>query len=292
MPPITQILHQVALRNQVRLDIVEKDYALSYLAAAISSTPGMGERVVLKGGTALRKVVYPGYRFSEDLDYSTLELDPLRDIDALMQAVIGRMEEALRRVGPFRVSSEPLVLREPHPGKQQAFLVRVQFPGHRQPLCRVKVEITVDEPVLCPVETFSLIHDFPEAFQATLACYSLEEITAEKLRALLQSEKRLIQKGWGASRVCRDYYDLWHLLRDPRLHPEELLPLVDQKCRVRSVRFERLGDFLKPILLETARAEWMGQIIPFVPQAPEADRILEEVKRLILKIPAPPSRDE
>jgi predicted nucleotidyltransferase component of viral defense system len=42
--------------------------------------------------------------------------------------------------------------------------------------------------------------------------YPLAEIVAEKLRALLQSRQRLQARGWGASRVCRDYYDLWKVL--------------------------------------------------------------------------------
>ncbi len=36
---------------------------------------------------------------------------------------------------------------------------------------------------------------------------------AEKLRALLQSRARLHARGWGATRVCRDYYDLWAVLK-------------------------------------------------------------------------------
>jgi len=33
---------------------------------------------------------------------------------------------------------ERLTLREPHPRGQDAFVVRVQFPAHREALCRLK----------------------------------------------------------------------------------------------------------------------------------------------------------
>ena len=36
----------------------------------------------------------------------------------------------------------------PDPGQQAAYLVRVRYPGQREALCRLKVEITVDEPIL------------------------------------------------------------------------------------------------------------------------------------------------
>jgi len=66
------MLKSKARENSVRIDILEKDYALSYLLAAFAKTPGLAGQVILKGGTALRKLYYPGYRFSEDLDYSTI----------------------------------------------------------------------------------------------------------------------------------------------------------------------------------------------------------------------------
>ena len=62
------------------------------------------------------------------------------------------MVASLNERGPFQVRYEPLVLKLPHTGDQIAYIVRVQFPEQRQPLCRLKVEITVDEPILAPAE--------------------------------------------------------------------------------------------------------------------------------------------
>lgn len=81
--------------------------------------------------------------------------------------------------------------------------MRVQFPEQRQPLCRLKVEITVDEPILSPVEIHPVLHGFAEEMNASVPVYSLPEITAEKLRALLQSKARLHERGWGATCLSR-----------------------------------------------------------------------------------------
>jgi predicted nucleotidyltransferase component of viral defense system len=114
--------------------------------------------------------------------------------------------------------------------------------------------------------------------------YSLTEITAEKLRALLQSKARLQERGWGASRVCRDYYDLWNLLQLPGVKSPDLIPLLAQKCVVRDVAYASPEDFISEDLLAVARAEWAQQLLPFVPDAPLAEELLAKVQSLILSI--------
>ena len=166
MPDITHLLKTHARERGVRLDIIEKDYALSYLLAAIAEMPGLGDEIALKGGTALRKLYYPGHRFSEDLDYSTLIPGPILNIEQKVAEAIQGMREMLYQRGPFQVEFEPLSLREPHPGGQVAYLVRLQFPAQRQPLCRLKVEIAVDEPVLLPAIARPILHDFDEPMLA------------------------------------------------------------------------------------------------------------------------------
>jgi predicted nucleotidyltransferase component of viral defense system len=278
------MLRVYAREHAVRLDIVEKDYALSYLLAAIAETPGLGERVVLKGGTALKKLYYRDDRFSEDLDYSTLRPGPLVDIAQTMQEAVRRMSDQLYERGPFEVRHETQTLKQPHPGQQSAFLVRVRFPGQREALCRLKVEITVDEPILLPVEKRPILHDFGEEFSGAVDVYALAEIVAEKLRALLQSQGHLAERGWGASRVCRDYYGLWSVLRREGRLKSRIPNLVRRKCEVRDVTFESPESFLAEELLAVARREWNQQLLPFVPNAPPVEQVLTEVRPLIFAL--------
>ena len=284
MPDISQRLHTDARQRGVRQDIVEKDYALSYLIAAIAGTDGLGDQLALKGGTALKKLFYPEFRFSEDLDYSTLRPGQSAGIEETMETAIRRMSGLLYERGPFQVHHEVLVLKQPHPGQQAAYLVHVQFPGQRQALCRLKVEITVDEPLLLPVEERHLLHGFGEDLPVAVNSYTLKEIVAEKLRALLQSHQRLRERGWGASRVCRDYYDLWWILQQEGRMDGVVPDLVDQKCDVRSVSYESPEDFLNPELLTVAKREWNQQLAPFVPNAPSVEQLLADVSPLILTL--------
>ena len=79
MATVQQLLRKQADLHGVQFWIIEKVYALSYLLKAISMTEGLGDALVLKGGTALRKLYFRDYRFSEDLDYSTREIGPIAE---------------------------------------------------------------------------------------------------------------------------------------------------------------------------------------------------------------------
>ena len=52
--------------------IVETDYALGHVLAAIGTHTLLGQTLVFKGGTALKKIYIESYRFSLDLDFSTM----------------------------------------------------------------------------------------------------------------------------------------------------------------------------------------------------------------------------
>lgn len=278
MHRIQPILKQKASKTKTALWIIEKDYALSYLLSAIFKVPLFEDLLVLKGGTALKKAYFKDYRFSEDLDFSTQfecsEAAIQKSIDTAINIMIQDMQER----GPFIIQSEPLTLREPHPGKQIAYAVRFQFPYHREPLCRLKVEITVDEPVLIAAESKPILHDYGETIETDLKVYQLAEIVTEKYRALLQSLARLQKKGWGANRVCRDYYDLWWILREVDLSSHNIPALLEDKCVIRNVNCESIDMFFDKSLLNVAKREWDRLLIPFVPNRVALDTVFSELK--------------
>jgi predicted nucleotidyltransferase component of viral defense system len=122
--------------------VLEKDYALSYLLAGVVAVPRLRESLVFKGGTCLRKAYFPGYRFSEDLDYTARSPIPCQELlNALVQAG-NHMKERLQAMGPIEVMAAEERHREPHPRGQCVFRVRVQFPWMRAPECSLKVEVS------------------------------------------------------------------------------------------------------------------------------------------------------
>jgi predicted nucleotidyltransferase component of viral defense system len=281
---IRKLIRDQANVEGVQQWVVEKDYAISYLLKAISITDDLGEVLVMKGGTALRKLYFRDYRFSEDLDYSTLEIGPVADLENKISKATKSAEALLREHGPFRTELEQLTLREPHPGGQSLFVVRVQFPDHRQPLCRLKVEITIDEPVYLKPEIRPILHAFPEPFEGNVPVYQMKEIISEKLRALLQSLARIEDRGWGTGRISRDYYDLWYLLNRTDLNGKELVNLTNKKSAHRNVQAQAVDDFFSPSLIDLAKKQWDKQLRIFVPSAPDVDVVIEDTRKILRKL--------
>lgn len=169
--------------------------------------------------------------------------------------VAARGKESLSARGPFDVLLERMVHRDPHPQDQESFVFRVQYPWQRRPLCLVKLEVTVDEPILLPPHMRPIFHGYDEERTGVIRAYRLEEIVAEKLRALLQREARRGKRGWARPR-CRDLYDLWSILVNPpfAFDRDQVRRILPAKCAVRGVRFEAAADFFPAGLLDVVRS--------------------------------------
>lgn len=266
--------------------VLEKDYALSYLLAGIAKVPALRESLVFKGGTCLRKAYFPGYRFSEDLDYTARSSS---GCDALLEALIAAcdsMKAQLLVSGPFEVVVAEERHREPHPRGQCVFRVRVRFPWMRTPDCSLKVEVSAEEPLLAtPVER-PLIHEFPdESLDATIAAYRLEEIAAEKPRAFLQARQHLRDRGWLRNRP-RDIYDLWYLQEQQEFSIDwhEVGTLLPAKAQAYGLVYRGPEDFMDERVLQGIERDWQAQLASFVIRLPPFDQALAAVRRLVDEI--------
>lgn len=280
-PDLTRIATQVGVPPEV----IEKDYVLSYLLAGLLDVPAL-HGLRFKGGTALKKVYFGEYRFSEDLDFSAVDTPRGADLDAAMAAAIRAAEARLTERGRFRLEFDRPPERQPHPTGQEAFRVRVAFPWQSAPMVRVKVEITHDEPILLPTPERPILHGYDELGERLddlrVATYALEEILAEKLRALRQTQMKLEGRGWSRPRA-RDYYDLWRLLSDrPAAVDQPLLRrILPAKLAHRGVAYHTVDDFLTPRLVAEARTHWRSNLGTFVPTLPDVEVVLSALRPLV-----------
>ncbi len=281
-------IRDAAAAKHVPQEVIEKDYVLSYILAGIANTSGLANSLVFKGGTALKKCVFGEYRFSEDLDFTAVDAPKGPDLEAALQTALDWAAKELGQYGPFKFELERYEEKQPHPGGQEAFIVRVQFPWQREPLCRVKIEISFDEPILTAVHTRKMTHEYEEDLDAAIRCYSLEEIVAEKLRALRQAQQKLVMRGW-TQRRARDYYDLWRILKQyaKDLDYKQLLPLLRKKCEVRDVDFKTIDDFFTKELVTEAERSWNTMLATFVPDLPPFEVVQQELREMLEPILMP-----
>ena len=63
-------IQTIATKLGLRDTQIEKDYVIGWVLKGISETDILKEKLIFKGGTALRKIYFPDYRLSEDLDFT------------------------------------------------------------------------------------------------------------------------------------------------------------------------------------------------------------------------------
>ncbi|MFH1029012.1 MAG: nucleotidyl transferase AbiEii/AbiGii toxin family protein, partial [Pseudomonadota bacterium] len=139
----------------------------------------------------------------------------------------------------------------------------------RQGLPQVKVHLTVDEPVLGEPVVRSVKPMYSDLSTFRITAYSKREIVAEKLRSLLQQQKK-----WPRP---RDLYDLWHILckSEERFSWKELRLLFDEKCRVRGVPPD-IESLTSDTLREWNETAWLDRLGPMLKEVPDFDLVWDE----------------
>lgn len=189
-------------------DVIQKDYVLGWLLAAISQHPVLGRHWVFKGGTCLRKCYFETFRFSEDLDFTATRdapQDPTELIRLFGEVATWLYEES----GIELILDERSFTGRRNRRDKPTLQGRVAYagPNPAPTLPKVKIDVTADEllamrPTLRPIT--HLYSDQPLPTRGVLA-YTAVELMAEKLRALGQRCRP------------RDLYDVVHMHRHPDL---------------------------------------------------------------------------
>ena len=135
-------LGQLRDKYGVSWDLLEQDYLLSWMLAGIAATPELRDMLIFKGGTALKKSYFGEYRFSQDLDFTTIS--PLPDDQVLSELIAGACVKAMNLQSAHNelvsITWQLYTEKKPHPHNQKAFVVLGQFPWHGEPLTRIMVE--------------------------------------------------------------------------------------------------------------------------------------------------------
>lgn len=279
--PLRMRLDRERTRTKIQMNIIEQDYLLSWILYGISMVAELKENLAFKGGTALKKCYFGEYRFSEDLDYSFV--GEQNDTPLLEERLRQACDIAMKGMELYMPNPKIIISqyreKKPHPDGQLAYIVRGQLPWHREPRVKAMVEITMNEAIITPLRKKNIIHNYGEVLEAEMFVYSLEEIIAEKLRAILQYTKKLHEQGWARSR-CRDYYDLWSIFNsfNAEINYSLIRNALERKCLKKNISFASIDDFFQPITITEVTNTWSEWLRPLVMELPSAQLVLENVK--------------
>jgi uncharacterized protein len=284
--PLRTRLQEARNRLGIPWEILERDYLLLWILAGIGQVDSLRGTLAFKGGTTLKKCYFGDYRFSEDLDFSGTEGVPTGDaMEQAIQDICDASAALLDEYASVDIACERYTEKDPHPGGQEAFTIRARFPWHRQLHTRVMIEVTADEKVLKPVHNRRVIHEYGEPVEVQVQVYTLEEIVAEKLRAILQHIEKLHERGWSRSRA-RDYYDLWRVMGTYRdqMDLSDFVSFLREKCAVRNVRFEGPESFFQEPMLSYVERTWVQWLGPLVPDLPPFKTVIGELRPQIVSL--------
>lgn len=285
MRSLRQQLEAARRQSGLGWEIVERDFALSWVLIGLAQVESLRDRLVLKGGGCLKKCYFGSYRFSEDLDFTAVEAPTGAKLERSLQLACERMVETFAERGPMGFVLERHEERQPHPRDQECFVVRLGLPWHRPERAstwpKVKLEISYDEALLWSVARRPLLATYQEP-DLELAAYTLEEVVAEKLRAILQSQAMLEQRGWVRAR-SRDYYDLWRIFQafGSQLDLSDFLPRFSSKCKLRDVTAPEPSAFFQEPLLGEVFRQWDSWLGPLLREPPEARTVIQDLQEVL-----------
>src|SRR5471030_3310613 len=101
MKPLRIKIQEEVNQKKVPQHVVEKDYALSYALAGIAKQPELSHSLIFKCGTALKKIFFGDYRFSEDLDFSVINAPKNKQLEEALFDAVNLAKELLKEYGPF-----------------------------------------------------------------------------------------------------------------------------------------------------------------------------------------------
>jgi predicted nucleotidyltransferase component of viral defense system len=255
----------------LRPEIVEKDYVLGWLLVGVAQHTELRTNWVFKGGTCLKKCYFETYRFSEDLDFS---LTP----NALYSAndLVRQLKELARHVNEVCGIELPesAVVVESRQNKQGETTFRARI-GYRGPLAvptlpRVLLDLTQHEVIAAAPASRSIFHPYPDELpeKALVTTYSLEELFAEKTRALHERMRP------------RDLYDVVQLVENysAKVDFASARQIFSKKCTAKKIAPPSSEALVAQVRGSTElEADWTTMLAHQLPALPPLDGIRARV---------------
>lgn len=269
---------------QLRPEVVEKDYVLGWLLSGLGRHPTVSAAWVFRGGTCLKKCYFETYRFSEDLDF-TLRPEAAYSAEEILE-ILREISRGVTSDSGIMIPEETIRVDEKHDKLgRPTFKARVgyrgplDFPGEPR---RILFDLTAHEPVLSDALTVPIFHPYPDELPspAGVVAYSIEELLAEKTRALFERTRP------------RDLYDVVYLVNNQSSEIDlvRTREIFLGKCSAKSLSSPTTAELIAHIrATDELRSEWENMLRHQLPQLPPIDSLLSALETVLSWIDAVPA---
>lgn len=252
---------------------INKDHALGWLLVGITRQSNLS-KWVFKGGTCLKKAYFDTYRFSEDLDFTVPQGEPYSQ-EAILLSLKEAADIAYEASGVEFLKDEIQVSESINKRKAPTFVIKVPFQGplrqNNKSIQRITFDVTQDEILVAQPDTRAIFHGYPDAPdpRPTIRCYSVNEIIAEKTRALYERQGR-----------ARDIYDVVNISRNFR---DEIDATDARRILVEKFKFKALPDpdvniILSRIDFDMLKQSWAHQLEHQLPVLPPVESFISDLE--------------
>jgi len=258
---IKEWIEEYKPRNQQEAEAALREIMHEVALAGLQRT-GFFEKAAFYGGTALR-IFYGLDRFSEDLDFSLLEISPEFSLEPHFKGIMAEfeaigMQVSIKEKNKAAASNiDSAFLKSETVWKELVLEGVIPQTGiQNPPAIKIKLEVDREPPLGFDTEEKLLL----KPFSFYVKCFTLPDLFAGKIHALLFRKWKQRVKG-------RDWYDLeWYIKKGVPLHLQHFL-----------LRAQDSGDW-------TAKTISRDQVIRLLNEKIDAvsfDRIREDVVRFI-----------
>lgn len=192
-----QLTYVAKRRLGYPLHVAEKDYFLT-LALKVISESELKNRLVFKGGTALHHHYLPQYRFSEDLDFTSIDQDiTLEDVRKVFD------------------DSDTFSIKKDYESDKTVKIEKLQYVGILDQPNSLKIDISNVKNLALSAKRLKYKNAWD--IEVSTQYMDLLEICAEKISAI------------NARARYRDFYDLYLIINELGTNISDALKLIPQK---------------------------------------------------------------
>ena len=252
-------------------NVLEKDYALGWMLAALGQHPETRDTWLFKGGTCLKKCFFETYRFSEDLDFTLLEPGHLNMafLNKVFDDIAVWVYDETGMVLPPEARKAEVYIN-PRGGTSAEGRIGYRGPlGRAGDAPRIKLYLTDHERVVLDPDRREVHHPYSDrpVDGIMVSTYCFEEVFAEKTRALAERLRP------------RDLYDVVHLYRRQDLAPEraKVIATLTAKCDFKGIAVPTLQSIRESPLVAELQVSWGQMLAHQLPALPSFESFWNEL---------------